>query len=52
MNDERKEYKRLDLSKIKFGKIISTEEALKDVEPIAWSDDVLAGKYRDKTIVH
>lgn len=30
---------------------ISTEEGLKDVIPINWSNDTLAGEYRDQTIV-
>lgn len=43
--DERKGYHRLNMSKIKFSdEPISTEEALKDVIPINWSDDVLTGK--------
>ena len=36
---------------IQQGTTISTEEAIKDVTPIDWSEDVLAGKYRDQTIV-
>lgn len=43
--DERKGYHRLNMSKIKFyDEPISTEEVLKDVIPINWSDDVLTGK--------
>lgn len=40
------EYKRLDFSKIgqRVTKSISTNEALKDVTPINWSDDVLNGR--------
>jgi hypothetical protein len=42
---ERREYKKLDMSKLIFADgFISTEEALKDVTPIEWSDDVLSGK--------
>lgn len=53
MSSNQKEYKRLDLSKINFkNTIISTEEALKDIVPIAWSDDVLNGKYRNQSIIH
>ena len=48
--------KRLDLSKLNFsGRIISTEEALKDVEPFKLSEEVLKGNkkiivtgYKDK----
>lgn len=41
--------KLLDL--IKDGTEISTEEGLKDVIHIDWSNDTLTGKYRDQTIV-
>lgn len=39
-------YKPLDLNKIKSKKsiIVPSREALKDVTPIEWSDDVLSGK--------
>lgn len=38
------EYRRLDFSKLNFSNnIISTEEALKDVTPIQWPEDVLNG---------
>ncbi len=38
--------RRLDFSKIsnRNTKIVSSEEALKDVKPIEWSEDVLNGK--------
>lgn len=37
-------HKRLDFSKINFSKKeITTEEALKDVSPIPWTNDVLKG---------
>ncbi len=43
--DERKGYRRLDMSKLKFSdQPISMEESLKDIIPIPWSDDVLNGK--------
>ena len=43
--DERKSYRRLDMSKLKFAdQPISMEESLKDIIPIPWSDDVLNGK--------
>ncbi len=43
--DERKSYRRLDMSKLKFSdQPISMEESLKDIIPIPWSDDVLNGK--------
>jgi len=42
---ERQEYKRLDFSKLNFSDIVVTaEEALRDVNPFKWSDDVLQGK--------
>ena len=45
MNSNAQEYRRLDFSKLKFSeKTISTEEALKDITPIQWSEDVLSGK--------
>lgn len=39
------------LDLIKAGTKISTEEGLKDVIPIDWSEDVLAGKYQNRPIV-
>lgn len=38
-------YKRLDFNKInkRVVKNVSSEEALKDVKPIDWSEDVLSG---------
>lgn len=44
--DERKEYRKLDMSKLKSRKrsTISTEESLKDIIPINWNDEVLNGK--------
>ena len=40
------QYRKLDMSKLKFREhsTISTEEALKDVTPIKWSQEVLDGK--------
>ncbi|MBO5564944.1 MAG: hypothetical protein J5965_00870 [Aeriscardovia sp.] len=40
-----KEYPRLDMSKMIFSdNHPTTQEALKDVVPFEWSDDVLSGK--------
>lgn len=39
------------VSLIKTGSEISTEEALEDVVPVSWSDEVLAGNYKDQTII-
>lgn len=36
---------------MKERKTISSE-ALKDITPIEWSDDVLNGKYKDKSIIN
>lgn len=36
-------YKKLDLSKIRHSKILSSEEALRDMIPIEWSNDVING---------
>lgn len=33
------------------GKTISSQEALTDIAPVNWSDDVLDGKYKGKNIV-
>lgn len=43
---EKKNCKSLDLSKLQNKKsvIISSKEALRDVTPITWSEEVLAGK--------
>lgn len=40
------QYKRLDFNKIKniTNENISSEEALKDIVPIQWSEDILSGK--------
>ena len=36
--------RRLDFSKLNFsGRFISTEEALKDIEPFDWEEEVLKG---------
>lgn len=41
----RQGYKRLDFSKLNFSdKVITNKEALHDVNPFKWSDDVLQGK--------
>ena len=43
--NDRSNYRRLDMSKLKFSdKTMSMEESLKDIIPIRWSDDVLNGK--------
>lgn len=43
------DYRKLDKSKLKNRKrtVISSEQALKDVAPIDWSDDVLEGTKED-----
>lgn len=43
--NDRSDYRRLDMSKLKFSdKPMSMEESLKEIIPIHWSDDVLNGK--------
>jgi hypothetical protein len=46
MSGLRTEPRRLDMSKLnsRITKIVPIEEALKDVTPIEWSDEVLSGK--------
>ena len=44
-------YPSVDIDKIKGGKVVSIEEALKDVTPVNWSEEVLTGKYRDTPII-
>lgn len=44
MKDKKYEGINLDILKSKKSRIISSEEALKDVVPIEWSDEVLEGK--------
>ncbi|MBQ4558799.1 MAG: hypothetical protein IJA54_00555 [Tyzzerella sp.] len=46
MSANLKPIKRLDMEKLKsrITKVISTEEALKDVEPMEWPEEVLSGK--------
>lgn len=43
------DYRKLDKSKLKNRKktVVSSEQALKDVTPIEWSDDVLEGTKED-----
>lgn len=40
------EYRKLDLSKLKSRKrkVISTEDSLRDIVPIQWSDEVISGQ--------
>ena len=38
-------------SVLAHGTAISTQEALADVTPINWSDDVIDGQYKNKTII-
>ena len=46
MSENLKSIQRLDMEKLKsrITKVISTEEALKDVEPMEWPEEVLSGK--------
>lgn len=46
MSDVMEKYAALDLQALmrKNGKIISSKDALKDVQPAAWGEDVLQGK--------
>lgn len=45
-------YPELDLSSIAGqGKIMSSQEAMEDIVPIQWSDDILNGKYRDAILI-
>lgn len=36
---------------LSHGKSISSQEALSDVTPVEWDEDVLSGKKKDKTII-
>lgn len=46
MSENLKSIQRLDMEKLKsrITKTISLEEALKDVEPMEWPEEVLSGK--------
>ena len=46
MGENLKPIQRLDMEKLKsrITKVISTEEALKDIEPMEWPEEVLSGK--------
>lgn len=48
MCENRKTYQRLDLEKLKgrITKPISLEEALKDVVPMEWPEEVMSGKQK------
>lgn len=42
---DRSGYKRLNLDSLRFSdKVMSSKEALKDVTPIEWSDEVISGE--------
>lgn len=52
MNMAESSYTKLDVGFIlNHGKSVSSQEALSEVTPIEWSEDVLSGKYKDKTII-
>lgn len=36
---------------LNHGKSVSSQEVLSEVAPIEWSEEVLSGKYKDKTII-
>ena len=43
-------YRKIDYSKLRFSeKYVSSEQALKDVEPIKWNDRIMSGS--DKVII-
>lgn len=46
MSENKQTYRRLDLEKLqsRFTEPISTEEALKDVVPMEWPEEVMSGK--------
>ena len=48
MNENRKPYQRLDIEKLKgrITKPISLEEALKDIVPMEWTEEVMSGKQK------
>lgn len=33
------------------GQVVSSQEILSEITPIEWSEDVLSGNYKDKTII-
>ena len=46
MSENKQTYRRLDLEKLqsRFTEPISTEEALRDVVPMEWPEEVMSGK--------
>ncbi len=48
MKQHKNSHATLDLAELarKKGRIVSSKEALKDVRPASWSDEVLAGEKR------
>ena len=46
MSENKQAYRRLDLEKLqsRFTEPISTEEALRDVVPMEWPEEVMSGK--------
>ena len=52
MSNTMKKYTALDLQILtkKKGKIVTSEEALKDVQPVEWGEDVLRGRKKVKVV--
>lgn len=47
-----KAYPSFDIGEVlKQGKKLSSEEALKEIIPVEWSEDVLKGNYKGKSII-
>lgn len=48
MSENQQTYQRLDLEKLesRIKKVITTEEALKDVVPMEWPEEVMSGKQK------
>ncbi|MBQ2923776.1 MAG: hypothetical protein IJE60_11940 [Tyzzerella sp.] len=48
MSENKQTYRRLDLEKLqsRITKVITTEEALKDVVPMEWPEEVMSGKQK------
>jgi len=49
---ERNNLPKIDIDEtLSVGKVISTEEAMKEITPVSWSENVLNGDYVGKVIV-
>lgn len=50
--NEKNDLPAIDVEKVlSVGKVVSTEEVIKEITPVSWNQDVLNGDYVGKTII-